>query len=265
MILVSRSEARRKGADPALVTSAVIVVAIFALVGARLYHVLGEWQTYADDPLRAILPPYAGLGLYGGIIGAAIGIWVFLRGKGIPLSRALDIVVPGHAPRPGHRPLGQLLQPGALRSADRPALGHRHRLRPPHRPGPLRALSGGHGLPSALLLRVGSHHRGRPPCVAPLSPLRRPPARRRPGLVLDDLVRERAHRPRDVPRGLELDDRRRAHRDARRRRPHHPRCCHHPLAAPRGAAPRARRPPSRPRANEGRRRSAGSVRGRCCR
>jgi phosphatidylglycerol:prolipoprotein diacylglycerol transferase len=95
MILVSRSEARHKGADPALVTSAVIVVAIFALVGARLYHVVGEWQTYQDDPLRAILPPYAGLGLYGGIIGAAIGIWVFLRGRGIPLSRALDIVVPG--------------------------------------------------------------------------------------------------------------------------------------------------------------------------
>jgi phosphatidylglycerol:prolipoprotein diacylglycerol transferase len=95
MILVSRSEARRKGVDPALVTSAVIVVAIFALVGARLYHVVGEWQFYEGDPLRAILPPYAGLGLYGGIIGAAIGIWVFLRGKGIPLSRALDIVVPG--------------------------------------------------------------------------------------------------------------------------------------------------------------------------
>jgi phosphatidylglycerol:prolipoprotein diacylglycerol transferase len=95
MILVSRSEARRKGIDPALVTSAVLVVAIFALVGARLYHVVGEWSTYADDPLRAILPPYAGLGLYGGIIGAAIGIWLFLRGKAIPLSRALDIVVPG--------------------------------------------------------------------------------------------------------------------------------------------------------------------------
>ena len=42
-----------------------------------------------------MLPPYAGLGLYGGIIGAAVGIWVFLRGKGIPLARALDVVVPG--------------------------------------------------------------------------------------------------------------------------------------------------------------------------
>jgi prolipoprotein diacylglyceryl transferase len=95
LILVSRSEARRRGVDPGLVTSAVVVVAVFALVGARLYHVLGEWDTYADDPLRAVLPPYAGLGLYGGIVGAAIGIWVFVRGRGIPLSRALDIVVPG--------------------------------------------------------------------------------------------------------------------------------------------------------------------------
>ena len=138
MILVSRSEARRKGADPALVTSAVIVVAIFALVGARLYHVLGEWQTYEDDPLRAILPPYAGLGLYGGIIGAAIGHLGLHARQGHPALTRAGHRGAGHAPRPGHRALGQLLQPGALRPTDRPALGHRHRLRPPHRPGPLR-------------------------------------------------------------------------------------------------------------------------------
>ena len=95
MLLVSQSEARRKGLDAGLVTNAIIVVAIFALVGARLYHVIGEWSTYAADPLRVILPPYAGLGLYGGIIGATVGIWVFLRGKSIPLGRALDVVVPG--------------------------------------------------------------------------------------------------------------------------------------------------------------------------
>jgi phosphatidylglycerol:prolipoprotein diacylglycerol transferase len=95
LILVSRSEAQRRGVDPGLVTNAIVIVAVFALVGARLYHVIGEWELYADDPLRAVLPPYAGLGLYGGVIGAAIGIWVFVRGRDIPLSRALDIVVPG--------------------------------------------------------------------------------------------------------------------------------------------------------------------------
>ncbi len=95
MILVSQSEARRKGIDPGLVTSAIIVVAVFAIVGARLYHVIDDWDLYADDPLRVVLPPYAGLGLYGGIVGATIGIWVFLRGRDIPFWRALDIVVPG--------------------------------------------------------------------------------------------------------------------------------------------------------------------------
>jgi phosphatidylglycerol:prolipoprotein diacylglycerol transferase len=95
MILVSQSEARRKGIDPGLVTSAIIVVAICAIIGARLYHVVDDWHLYAGDPVRALLPPYSGLGLYGGILGAVVGIWIFLRGRSIPVWRALDIVVPG--------------------------------------------------------------------------------------------------------------------------------------------------------------------------
>ena len=51
MVLVSRSEARRKGEDPGLVTSAIVLVAICALIGARLYHVVGEWDLYASDPI----------------------------------------------------------------------------------------------------------------------------------------------------------------------------------------------------------------------
>jgi len=112
MILVRQSEARHKGIDPGLVTSAIIVVAICALIGARLYHVVDEWDVYASDPLRAVLPPYAGLGLYGGIVGAAVGIWIFLRGKDIPLSRALDVVVPGTPPAPGIDRGGHFLHPG---------------------------------------------------------------------------------------------------------------------------------------------------------
>jgi phosphatidylglycerol:prolipoprotein diacylglycerol transferase len=95
MLLVSQLEARRKGLDPSLVINAIIVVAVFALVGARLYHVIDEWERYASDPIQAVLPPYSGLGLYGGIFGAAIGIWVYVRGKDIPIGRALDVVVPG--------------------------------------------------------------------------------------------------------------------------------------------------------------------------
>jgi phosphatidylglycerol:prolipoprotein diacylglycerol transferase len=95
MVLVSRSEARRKGEDPGLVTSAIVIVAICAIVGARLYHVIDDWDVYSADPIRALLPPYAGLGLYGGVIGAVVGIAIFIRGRSISLARALDLVVPG--------------------------------------------------------------------------------------------------------------------------------------------------------------------------
>ena len=81
IILVSRSEARRRGIDPGLVTSAIIVVAVFALIGARLYHVIDEWAALrgrsAAAPCCRRTPAS---GLYGGIVGAIVGIWIFVRG-----------------------------------------------------------------------------------------------------------------------------------------------------------------------------------------
>jgi phosphatidylglycerol:prolipoprotein diacylglycerol transferase len=45
--------------------------------------------------VRIFLPPYAGLGLYGGVLGAAIGILIYTRWKHISLPIALDVVIPG--------------------------------------------------------------------------------------------------------------------------------------------------------------------------
>lgn len=95
LLLVSQSEARRRGLDPALVTGAIVPVAVCAIVGARLYHVIDQWRYYQDHLVDIVLPPYSGLGLYGGIAGAVVGIAWYARRRGIPLWRALDVVVPG--------------------------------------------------------------------------------------------------------------------------------------------------------------------------
>src|SRR5512141_802220 len=59
--------ARRAGEDPD-------VVAIAALIGGRAYHVVDQWNAcgpggpcYSQDLLKIVLPPYTGLGVYGGI------------------------------------------------------------------------------------------------------------------------------------------------------------------------------------------------------
>ena len=63
--------------------------------GARLYHVIDQWLYYRDHLAAIVLPPYSGLGLYGGIAGAVVGIAYHCRRHHLRLWLALDVVVPG--------------------------------------------------------------------------------------------------------------------------------------------------------------------------
>ena len=93
-IVISR-EARWRELDVELLTNAMIVVAIAALVGGRLYHVIDQWQLYRDDLLRIVLPPYSGLGVYGGIIAGTITAFLYARWKRQPFLAWADAVAPG--------------------------------------------------------------------------------------------------------------------------------------------------------------------------
>jgi phosphatidylglycerol:prolipoprotein diacylglycerol transferase len=93
-LVVSR-EARWRGLDVELLTNAMIVVAVAALIGGRLYHVIDQWQLYRDDLLGIVLPPYSGLGVYGGIIAGTIAAFLYARWKHQPFLRWADAVAPG--------------------------------------------------------------------------------------------------------------------------------------------------------------------------
>jgi phosphatidylglycerol:prolipoprotein diacylglycerol transferase len=88
-------EARRRGLNVALLGTGMIVVAIAALIGGRLYHVIDQWQLYKDDLLRIVLPPYAGLGVYGGIVTGTIAAFLYARWKGQPFLAWADAMAPG--------------------------------------------------------------------------------------------------------------------------------------------------------------------------
>jgi phosphatidylglycerol:prolipoprotein diacylglycerol transferase len=96
MLFIAQYELARRGYNPNHIWNALLLVGALALIGGRLYHVIDQWGTlYSQDPIRAILPPYAGLGLYGGIAGAILGILIYTRWKKIPLPLGLDVVVAG--------------------------------------------------------------------------------------------------------------------------------------------------------------------------
>jgi prolipoprotein diacylglyceryl transferase len=64
------------------------------VIGARIYHVVTDWQLFRDHPLRAFEVWKGGLGIWGGVaLGMAAGLWRAKR-LGIPLGRGLDAAVP---------------------------------------------------------------------------------------------------------------------------------------------------------------------------
>jgi len=87
--------ARRAGENADLLGNGMIIVAVAALIGGRLYHVIDQWALYKDDPLKIILPPYSGLGVYGGIVFGTIAAFLYARSKRVPFLRWADIVAPG--------------------------------------------------------------------------------------------------------------------------------------------------------------------------
>ena len=74
----------------------VLWVTPFAILCARAYYVIFEWQNqYAANPISALYIWEGGLAIYGGVLGAILGIIVFCKIKKIKVGTVLDVVSVG--------------------------------------------------------------------------------------------------------------------------------------------------------------------------
>jgi phosphatidylglycerol:prolipoprotein diacylglycerol transferase len=76
---------------------ALFYILIPGIIGARIYHVLTDWQLYQADPIQVIAIWSGGLGIIGGIIGGGLGAVVYARHKKLRLDLvigALAVVLP---------------------------------------------------------------------------------------------------------------------------------------------------------------------------
>ena len=70
----------------------VLWVTPFAILCARAYYVVFEWPQYADNPISALYIWEGGLAIYGGVLGAVLGIIVFAKVKKIRVGALMDLV-----------------------------------------------------------------------------------------------------------------------------------------------------------------------------
>jgi len=71
----------------------VLWVTPFAILCARIYYVAFSWEDYAADPISALYIWEGGIAIYGGVIGAIIGMAVFSRIKKLKLTAVLDLIL----------------------------------------------------------------------------------------------------------------------------------------------------------------------------
>ena len=77
------------------ITDGVLWVVPFAILCARAYYCVFEWEQFADDPVSVLYIWNGGLAIYGGIIGAVIGVAVYCYFKKIKFMAVLDLVLLG--------------------------------------------------------------------------------------------------------------------------------------------------------------------------
>ncbi len=73
----------------------VLWVTPFAIVCARIYYCVFSWDEYAANPISVLYIWNGGIAIYGGVIGAIIGMAVITRIKKIKLTPVLDLILIG--------------------------------------------------------------------------------------------------------------------------------------------------------------------------
>ena len=73
----------------------VLWVTPFAILCARAYYCIFSWSDFASNPISVLYIWNGGLAIYGGVLGAVIGVSVFCKVKHIKLAALLDLVALG--------------------------------------------------------------------------------------------------------------------------------------------------------------------------
>ncbi|MFA5005219.1 MAG: prolipoprotein diacylglyceryl transferase [Candidatus Omnitrophota bacterium] len=85
---------RKDGFEPDEIFNFLFFVFIAGIIGCRILYVLDHWQFYLQNPLEIFMLQHGGMAWFGGLIlGSAAGLF-YLKRKGLPVLKFLDLIIP---------------------------------------------------------------------------------------------------------------------------------------------------------------------------
>lgn len=96
-LAIASTIAKRSGQDPEIYSDFMVYCLIAAIVGARLYYVIWEWDSYKGDLIKILNIREGGLAIYGGIIAVVLTLYIFTRVKKLNFLLFVDTAVAGLA------------------------------------------------------------------------------------------------------------------------------------------------------------------------
>lgn len=88
-------EEERLGLPKDTAVDLALVAVPCGIVGARLYYVAMRWEVFASNPISILYVWQGGLAIYGGVLGGALGLWVYTRRKKLSFAAVADLIAPG--------------------------------------------------------------------------------------------------------------------------------------------------------------------------
>ncbi|MGM9520916.1 MAG: prolipoprotein diacylglyceryl transferase [Oscillospiraceae bacterium] len=94
-VIYASKRAKQFGLTPDNILDVIILGVPLAIIGARIYYVVSEWEMYADNPISVLYIWEGGLGMYGVLAGAIIALIIYAKHKKLSILAFLDLVCIG--------------------------------------------------------------------------------------------------------------------------------------------------------------------------
>lgn len=93
-VLLAQYHAKKAGIDPEHILNMAMYIIPLAIIGARLYYVIFEWQRYQHNIWEVFAIWHGGLAIHGGLIGGFLGGFWYVSKHKLGLLKLGDIIFP---------------------------------------------------------------------------------------------------------------------------------------------------------------------------